>query len=153
MIVELEEKLWLAGSGETFDEATWRRVISALLDEFEVFLGEPFVRDPEVNIYVDGSAFQNWLWSVPRESRALLVEWSAVLYGNRFGDSDWHHAFAVGIDLFFFHDSKRLHSHDKKHFLQFVFDGQELGDARWRSLGWVEDEWGEWEGCVPSPES
>jgi hypothetical protein len=147
MLPHIEDKLWQAGSGEIFDEETWRSVVEALLDDFGGLLTADFERDPELRINPLASSFSRWIWSNAARVSPVSIGWSAVLAGSPIGDPKTDHSFVVTIDLFLFHESgqERLYTSDGLHFLQFVFDRRAEEQGKWRFLGWQKDEWGEWE--------
>jgi len=150
MLPQHEMRLWSAGSGQKNDQVSWRHIINDLLDEFSHFLGNDFVRDDEIELDPSNSTFRAWMWSKSSPLLPLTLIWSAVLAGGPIGDPHEKESFGVSITLFLFHGQtrKRLYSSDGLHFLLFSFQRTALGVGSWQSLGWQQDEWGEWENLV-----
>src|SRR5262245_37289410 len=101
---DLEEKLWIAGSGEKFDELTCRAIIQDLLGDLAAHIPEGFVRDTEVWFDPMASAFSTWIWSQSGAPSSLAVTWSGVLAGGPVGDPNDEDSFAVTVDIFLFHE-------------------------------------------------
>lgn len=124
------------------DEARWRPVAAALAEAFRSFIGggDGMGWDAEPHVHQMYSGFSLWLWSQPANS-PLSVSWTCVMGG---GFIDEESPFSASATLFLFHASTRtrLVTADGRGLLEFTFDCQ-TGD--WRSVGWEEDGWGEWE--------
>lgn len=148
---ELEKLMWSAGK-KPISDSTWRSIISSLLDAFEEFIGEKIERDVEVSVDSQHSDFAVWIWSRPGSESLLSTVWSGVVAGCVMKDEMGNEAFGVTADVFMFHgpDGKRLVTHDGKHYLQFAFTRDAGREGKWAFLGWVRDEFGEWEGLVTS---
>lgn len=154
MSPECETLMSNATPSAPYDESVWRRIIDELLSDFAAFVGQDFDID-DIWIDADEPSIGGWLASRPREairpggSHHLAVGWIGVFGGN-ITDTSGCDAFGVGLSVFLLHGAgrKRLFSHDGMHFVEFAFEKWPDDPWKWRSLGWYEDEWREWEGII-----
>lgn len=147
----LEQKLWNVGkNSEVYTQESWKEIIDAILDDFQIFLGQNFHRTPEINLelkYPHSPSFNRWIWTGEREDTPLHTAWSAVICGDMVGTENGENIFHVSLTLFLFDmtSKKRLCLQTGESFLEFVFEKQSDSHGSWRTLGWFKDEWGEWE--------
>jgi len=148
---DLEQKLWNAGLGdEPYTQQIWYEIIDVLLDDFQKLIGQDFERDS--TIYLDTTminlpSFVRWIWSSETKKSPLSTVWSAVMGGDIMSNEDGEDVFHVSLTLFMFdaNSKKRLHLKTGESVLNFFFEKQSDGHGYWRSFGWCDDEWGEWE--------
>lgn len=80
----------------------------------------------------------------------MSVKWSAIMSGCITGDTikegQRHDVFNINITLFLFDpiNGKRLSLDSGEDILEFSFTPQFDGSGEWKSLGWLEDIYGEW---------
>ena len=147
----LEQKLWNAGKNiEAYPQEIWQEIIDAILDHFQIFLGQNFYRDPEISLdikYPNSPSFCRWLWTGETENAPFNTAWSAVIGGDMVGTESGEDIFQVSLTLFLFDvtSKKRLCLQTGESFLEFVFEKQSDSRGYWRTLGWFKDEWGEWD--------
>jgi hypothetical protein len=146
MRADLEVAMFRAGSTAPPDVITWRLIIAELLADFSLFLGEPFQRDEEPMLDVEGPTFAQWIWSELDCANPLSLTWCAVISGDKV-DNAGDNSFRVTACLFLFHQHshKRFVTVDGESYLLFEYSCQSATKGRWISLGWCEDEWREWE--------
>ena len=125
----------------------------SLLDDFEVFIGEPFERDADLGLnveYPQSPSFATWLWSHGDPRSAISIVWPAVMGGQMIDyerDGKTSTVFEVGLTMFLFdaNTKKRLCLSTGESILEFVFRKQTDARDRWQTLGWCKDVCGEWE--------
>ncbi|MEH1823847.1 MAG: hypothetical protein V7L22_00535 [Nostoc sp.] len=151
MNLELEEKLWKAGKQEqAYRKEIWYEIIDSLLDDFHQFVGQDFHRDPEIQLNIENPncpSFGRWIWTDEKGEFPLSLTWSALIGGDIIGTEESGDTFHVSILLFLFDTTgnNRLRLKTGESFLSFAFEKQSNNNGHWRSLGWCQDEWGEWE--------
>ncbi|OUL21507.1 hypothetical protein [Nostoc sp. 106C] len=148
---ELERKLWDAGKEEkAYNRETWYEIIDALLDDFQKFVGHNFHRDDEIQLNIENPhcpSFGRWIWTDERGNSPISVTWSALIGGDIVGTEESGDTFHVSLILFLFDTTgvNRLRLKTGESFLSFAFEKQSNGNGFWRSFGWCQDEWSEWE--------
>jgi hypothetical protein len=151
MNFDLEQKLWNAVLGsDPYSKDTWYEIIDALLDDFRKFIGQDFERDPEISLNItrrNSPSICQWMWSKKESNFPTSTIWSAVIGGNIVGTENGENVFGVSITLFLFdaNNKKRLCLITGESTLEFVFEKGSDGHGYWKYLGWIKDEWGEWE--------
>ena len=87
------------------------------------------------------------MWSKKESNFPTSTIWSAVIGGNIVGTENGENVFGVSITLFLFdaNNKKRLCLITGESTLEFVFEKGSDGHGYWKYLGWIKDEWGEWE--------
>ncbi|BAY08041.1 hypothetical protein [Calothrix sp. NIES-2098] len=148
---ELENKLWNAGKEEkAYSRETWYKIIDALIDDFQHFVGQDFHRDDEIQLNIENPlcpSFGRWIWTDEIGNSPISVTWSALIGGDIVGTEESGDIFYVSLLLFLFDTTgdNRLRLKTGESFLSFAFEKQSNGNGCWRSFGWCKDEWGEWE--------
>ncbi|MCY1056223.1 hypothetical protein OV142_14055 [Nannocystis sp. SCPEA4] len=127
--------------GGALTDGQWQEIVGEILTDLSLHLGEAFEVDPDPDLFDAG--FSLWLFSKGRQGASTQTVWSGVLTG-RVIDPDW---FSVEFAQFLFNPMTRSRIRDGKgaylvHWLSVK--GEE--PAIWRTHGWVEDEYDEWEG-------
>jgi hypothetical protein len=143
---DLARTMWTARD-RPIDRAEWEAIITGLYDDFESLVGEKFERDPQPSIRAQDTQFAAWMWSNRKENSPVSLNWSGVIAGCIGRDESGSDSLVVTADVFLFHgpDNERLVTAGGKHFLQFHYKRTGPAQGEWRYLGWVRDEWGEWE--------
>lgn len=148
---ELEQKLWNVGQGEVrYSPEVWNEIIQALLDDFQEFINQDFQRDPEYSLHLeipDSPSFTIWIWSETKQNPFISRVWLAVMGAEIVADRIKGKVFSVGLTLFLFDaiTKKRLHLKTGESFIDFLFQKQTDGKGGWHCLGWLQDEYYEWE--------
>ena len=154
MDLKLEQMLWNAGQQkEAYTQEIWQEIIDVLLDDFQDLIKQDFQRDPKIRLYLEKinyPSFGRSIWTSNREDSPLSTVWFAVIAGDMVGieeEGNVKNIFQATLTLFLFEASskKRLCLTTGESIIEFVFEKQSDGRGYWRSLGWCNDEWGEWE--------
>ncbi|SDF43714.1 hypothetical protein SAMN05216553_101635 [Lentzea fradiae] len=115
----------------------WRPAIDALTVGLAAHLGD---RATVVNATEMEEAF-SCLVRGPEPSGPLQVGWEAVL-GMEHYDGKPH----VSATLFLYSRGRRLRLDDQRgSYLEIVYDGPLDGSGTWRDLGWLQDDFGEFD--------
>lgn len=170
---ELETKLWKAGQEEQeYSKKIWLKIIDALLDDFQEFIGYKFERNtdiclsleqphfPEFSIWIDSYKQENcslttkWLTKIgadigiKNENLHFPIEWSAVMSGHMIPSKDYSmEVFEVVLYMFIYrpNEKKRLHLKNNESIIVFVFEKNIDKKSQWGCTGWHPDYYGEWE--------
>ena len=106
---DVERKLWQIGKEPgRYDLKIWRQIIDELVDDFQVFIGQKFDREPEISLDLENPrspSFCLWLWSQEKERSLFSPIYLAVMGGEIVGEEKngkiWD-IFAVSLTLFLF---------------------------------------------------
>ncbi|QBS39432.1 hypothetical protein [Nocardia sp. CS682] len=116
----------------------WLPAINALADSLATHLGE------QVNVVDSGEmedAFSCLLRGPEPSSPSFQVTWEGVL-GMHYTDGQPR----VSVSLFLYSRGRRLRLDDQPgSYLEIVYEGPLDGSGTWRDLGWLRDDFGEFE--------
>jgi len=116
----------------------WRPAIDALVASLAEHLGQPVT---VVNAGEVDDGFSCLVRGPAPSGPTLLVAWEGVL-GMAQHDGTPH----VSVSLFLYSRGRRLRLDDQPgSYLELVYDGPLDGGGTWRDLGWLQDDFGEFE--------
>jgi hypothetical protein len=139
---ELENKLWSI-SDETPLDITSLSAIKYLVKRLEGYLQSKLI----LNTSQDEISEEGFCWTFKSANINAFLQPFSITFNGIIGmqtnlDVNTPHYCA---SLFLFGDKIRLISKDEKSYIELFYEKQSNGIGEWRSLGWQEDEFGEFE--------
>jgi hypothetical protein len=139
---ELEEKLWSASSENHLGKSSIES-LNYLVRRLENYLQTNLF----VNTYQDEVDEESFCWTFKANISEHLFQPVGISFNGIIGmgldyDQDKPH---YSASLFLFGNGHRLTTKNNKSYIELFYEKQPDGTGEWRSLGWQEDEFWEFE--------
>lgn len=126
------------GPEDTPPSGWWRSTIDVLADSLATHLGE------QVTVVDPGEmeeGFSCLIRGAEPSGPSLQLAWEGVL-GMHYSDGQP----AISVSLFLYSRGRRLRLDDQPgSYLEIVYEGPLDGSGTWRDLGWLQDDFGEFD--------
>lgn len=139
------KKLW-ACTNDTISTEEWNKIILELTNRLAEFLGcdiqpdaAPFIEESTTSPSFCSEVKLFFINSGPIDLKAKGT------LGMQIVDDNGKDEINVDVYLFLFEGINKLSAHNKTDFIRCVFRKIGSDDGAWEKIGWLEDEWDEFE--------
>jgi hypothetical protein len=139
----VEEKIWYTATDLKRSNTEWSEIVNYLIPSLEDYLQQPIkILDETIEqSIVDGQAICCSICSYVLSNHPFEIAWE-----GRLGIDTIDGKTIISVSLFLFSHNKRLCvAGQTGSYLELVYEKFENSKGAWRSLGWLEDVYGEFE--------
>jgi hypothetical protein len=139
----IDKKIWQLPNGSQRTKEEWSGIVDYLVKTLEDYLqqGIDIVDDTIETSIVDNEALCCSIRSAVSFGGSLAVAWEGRLGMELIEDKP-----CVSASIFLFSLNKRLNvAGQGGSYLELIYEQSDNGNGGWRSLGWMEDIYGEFE--------